>query len=75
MKNKRQLLKSAISTLALALTLAGNLALPEGSTEEPNPIFQQISVEEEEPERDENDGIRPLTDMDKPRTTIEIVEN
>ena len=48
MKNKKQQLKSALSTLALALALAGNLALPD-------------------------DGIRPLIDIDKPKTTIGLV--
>lgn len=72
MKNKKLQLKSALSTLALALALAGNLALPGTSPEDPNPIPLQIPVEEETPERD--DGIRPLTDIDKPITTIELVE-
>ena len=71
MKNKKQQLKSALSTLALALALAGNLALPGTLPEDPNPILPQIPVEEDEPERD--DGIRPLIDIDKPKTTIGLV--
>ena len=74
MKNKKQQLKSALSTLALALALAGNLALPGTLPEDPNPIPSQIPVEEETPEGDEDDWIRPLTDMDRPISSIETVE-
>lgn len=69
MKSKKQQVKLILSTLMLALALAGNLALASTSLKDPNLILPQISVEdEEEPERDEGDGIRPLTDIDEPKT-------
>ena len=74
MKNKKQQLKSALSTLALALALAGNLALPGTLPEDPNPILPQIPIAEEEPERDEDNGIRPLSDIDKPITKSNMDE-
>ncbi len=68
MKNKKQQLKSALTPLALALALAGNLALPSTWPKDPNPIFQQIPVE------DEDDGIQPLSDVDKPITKSNMDE-
>lgn len=68
MRNKKQHLKSTLSTLALALALTGNLALPGTWPEDPNPIFQQIPVE------DEDDGIQPLSDVDKPITKSNMDE-
>lgn len=74
MKNKKQQLKSVLSTLALALALAGNLALPDASLEDPNSILPQIPVEDEVPERDEEDGVRPLTDIDEPITRFDTTD-
>lgn len=65
MKSKKQQVKLILSTLTLALALAGT------SLKDPNLILPQISVEDE-PERDEDDGIRPLSDLDKPKTKIDM---
>lgn len=72
MKNKKQQFKSTLTTLSLALVLAGSLALPGAAPEELNPAFPQITVEEEMPEGD--DGIQPLSDDDRPTTKNEAVD-
>lgn len=74
MKNRKEYTtgaKTAISSLALMLTLSVGAVFPGlgaegGGAVTPPPELP--SVEEEIPEADEGDGIRPLSDLDEPVT-------
>lgn len=71
MQNKKQRLISALSTLALTFVLSSGLTPPGTAPENPNPAFPPVPVEEESPGTDGEEGINPLTDIDKPPTSFQ----
>lgn len=75
MKPRRHHIKTAISTLALMLTLSAGTVFPGVGTEGDGtiPLPPEFPpIEEEIPETDVEYGIRPLSDLDEPVTLDKI---
>ena len=67
MKPIRHHIKTAISTLALMLTLSVGTVFPGVETEYDgtvSPPLNLLPIEEKIPEAENEDGIQPLTDLD-----------
>ena len=71
MKHKFNSLKSTLPALALSLVLSGGVILPDTTAENPENFPQQPSIEEENPDWNDEDSCQPLSDLGEIITKLE----